>query len=306
VTTPAFAYLTQTSAGDRTGGILVALGAILFGCVVFLAKLLSRGDLSVPMALSIRFGICSVLLVGLVFVLRLGKVPARGERVGILLGVGLYSLEATLFFAALHHGEAATVTLLFFTYPVFTLLVLLALGQGLPGKLVVGATVAVVVGAGLVAGSSGGVSIQPIGILFVLGSAAGYTAYVLVIHRSLRNTNSLTASMWVTGGVALTLFIVAAVFNEIRGPAGASEWAELAGMGTGTAAGIVCLFMGLRRIGPVRTSILSTMEPLSVAGLSFAVLGEPILPGTAVGGLLILGGAAIAARVNSVPAVQIQ
>lgn len=299
-------YTTRKSAVQSAGAVLVAFGAILFGCVVFLAKLLSRGGLSVPMALAIRFAVCSVLLTGVVIALRLQRFPARAERLGLLFAVGLYALEASLFFAALHHGEAATVTLLFFTYPVFTVLVLVALGQGLPGKLVAGSTLAVVCGAGLVAGSSSSLSIQPLGLLFVLCSAAAYTGYLVVIHRALRMSNSLTASMWVTGGVAITLFTASALFGETGLPVDSQEWAELGGMGLGTAAGIICLFVGLRRIGPVRTSILSTMEPLAVAVLSFIVLAEALRPGTVFGGLLILGGAAIAARANSVPAVQIQ
>lgn len=306
MTVPQLVYTIRTSAIQSTAAILVAFGASLFGCVVFLAKLLSRGGLSVPMALAIRFAICSVLLAGVVIALRAQRFPVRGEWLGLLFAIALYALEASLFFAALHHGEAATVTLLFFTYPVFIVVVLLALGQGLPGRLVATSTLAVVSGAALIAGSSGGLSIQPLGILFVLCSAAAYTGYVVVVHRALRLSNPLTASMSVTGGVAIALFATSALLGETALPGSVQEWAELCGMGFGSAAGTVCFFVGLRRIGPVRTSILSTLEPLAVAVLSFIVLAEALRPGTVVGGLLILGGAVVAARANSVPAVQIQ
>lgn len=306
MTVPQSLSVTRIGASQTAAAVLVGFGAALVGCVVFLAKLLSRGGLSVPMALGIRFAICSVAVACVVIASRNQRFPVRDEWLGLLCGIGLYALEASLFFAALHHGEAATVTLLFFTYPVFIVLVLLALGHGLPGKLVAGSTLAVVCGAALIAGSSGGLSIQPLGLLLVLGSAAAYTGYVIVIHRALRVSNPLTASMWVTGGVAITLFAVAALFGETGLPANWQEWGELGGMGFGSAAGSVCFFVGLRRIGPVRTSILSTLEPLAVAVLSFVLLAEALRPGTVLGGLLILGGAAVAARANSVPAVQIQ
>src|SRR5207248_1507351 len=89
--------------------------------------------------LAIRFGIAAVLLVAALVVRRELPAPAAGERIPLAaLGVAGYAVEATLFFLALEHGQAAAVTLLFFTYPVIVALASWALGRGAPGWLLGG------------------------------------------------------------------------------------------------------------------------------------------------------------------------
>ena len=53
--------------------------------------------------------------------------------------------------------------------------------------------------------------------------------------------------------------------------AGSKTWAEITGMGLATAGAFVCLFLGLRRLGPVRTSIVAAAEPLATTVLAFAM-----------------------------------
>jgi drug/metabolite transporter (DMT)-like permease len=291
------AQLKGVAHKETVGGLSVVLAATLFGCVVVLAKLISRSRLGVPLTLGVRFGICSILLAAMLVIFRLPVMPRRGERLGlIVLGTGFYSAEAALFFSALGHGEVATVTLLFFTYPMFMLLASAAIGHGAPGRLLLFSVFLAVLGAGVVVGTAGRISIDPIGILLVLCSALGYTGYMLVVHHWLRKSNSLTASTWITGGVALVLLLAAVVAGYPRVPPDPAEWLELLGMGGGTAGGIIFLFAGLRRIGPVRTSVLATMEPLAAAVLAVVALGEPLHFGTVVGGSLIVGGSLVAGR----------
>ena len=61
-----------------------------------------------------------------------------------------------------------------------------------------------------------------------------------------------------------------------------------------TAGAFVCLLAGLRRLGVIRTSILSASEPLTAAVLAAVFLGESVRPGTIAGGILILAAAVTA------------
>jgi drug/metabolite transporter (DMT)-like permease len=61
----------------------------------------------------------------------------------------------------------------------------------------------------------------------------------------------------------------------------------------------------LARIGAVRTSIVSAMEPLAAAVLGFVFLDESVTVGVAAGGLLILAGA-ITASLARTPTPQEQ
>jgi drug/metabolite transporter (DMT)-like permease len=50
----------------------------------------------------------------------------------------------------------------------------------------------------------------------------------------------------------------------------------------------VFFLMGLMRLGPVRTAIISTIEPFLTALLGVVVLSQPLTPRTLVGGAAIV------------------
>ena len=52
-------------------------------------------------------------------------------------------------------------------------------------------------------------------------------------------------------------------------------------------------------MGAVRNAIIGVMEPLTVAVLAYLFLSEPVTRAVAIGGVLILGGAVIAALVRT-------
>jgi drug/metabolite transporter (DMT)-like permease len=141
---------------------------------------------------------------------------------------------------------------------------------------------------------SGRFAISPLGVAFALGSAFSFTAYLLVLDHTVRRTDPLVTSMWVAGSASVALAVYALSSGASWSTAGTKTWAELAGMGVGTAGAFVCLFVGLKRLGPVRTSIVAAAEPLATTVLAFAILQEKVRWAVAVGGLLILVGAVTA------------
>jgi drug/metabolite transporter (DMT)-like permease len=72
-------------------------------------------------------------------------------------------------------------------------------------------------------------------------------------------------------------------------------------MGLLTAGAFAFLFLGLRRIGAVRTSIVSSLEPVAAAILALVFLGEGLRAGVLAGGLLILAGSVAASLARGVP-----
>ena len=287
---------------EALGGGFVAAAALQFGVVVVLGKLVERTGLPVASMLAVRFAIAALGLGVTLWALRQPLFPAPGERLPLaLLGLIGYSAESSLFFLALNHGQAAAVTLLFFTYPVFVALVSIALGRGGPGWLLGGSLVCAVSGASIVVASTGGLAIRPLGVVLAVASALTFTAYLLGVDHVMKRTNALAGSMWVSGFAAIGLVAFALVSGNADVPAGGVQWARLAGMGAGTAGAFVALFVGLRRLGPVRTSIVAAMEPLAATILAALFLSEPIRAGVAAGGVLILAGAVTAALARAAP-----
>ena len=287
--------MTSTRRTELLGGALILLASVQFGVVVVLGKLSARSGISVFAMLAIRFAIAAAALALALTAIRQRLVAARGERGWlVVLGVVGYAVEASLFFAALRHGQAAAVTLLFFTYPVFVAVASILLGRGAPGVRLAVALVSAVGGAAIVIAFSGRITISRIGVAFAIGSALSFTAYLLVLDHVVRRTGSLVTSLWVAASAAAALAVYAASTSASWTTAGARTWAELAGMGLATAGAFVCLFLGLRRLGPVRTSIVAAAEPLATTILAFVILQERIRWATAVGGGLILAGAVTA------------
>jgi drug/metabolite transporter (DMT)-like permease len=287
--------------GDLLGGLSIALAAVLFGGVVILGKTLPP-DLPVPSMLAVRFGIAAVLLIVIQLIRRQPLRPGRGEWWRLaLLGAAGYAVEAAFFFSALARGSASAVTLLFFTYPVWVALLSAILGFGLPGWLVAGSLVAAVAGAGLVVASGGGLDISAAGIGFALASAFTYSFYLLGADTLVRHTVPIVSAMWVSAAASVALAIYSLAGGADRFPEGGDEWLRVVGLGVLTAAAFAFLFLGLRRIGALRTAIIAALEPVATSVMAVAILGEPLRAGVALGGALILAGAVAATLARGSP-----
>src|SRR5918996_2162843 len=293
---------TQPAGGrDLVGGLVVALGALLFGSVVVIGRTDAIRALPVASLLAVRFAVAAVVLVVILGMSRQPLRPPRGEGLVLLaLGAVGYAVESGLFFLALERGTAATVTLLFYTYPVWVALLSALLGMGGPGFLVGGSLVAAVAGSGLVVGSSGGLDITATGIAFALASSVTISLFLIALQRWVRRTPPLVSSLWVAGSASVAL-ATAALVGGLAFPTGATAWLAVGAMGMLTAGAFMLLFLGVRRVGAVRSSIVASLEPVMAAVLAWIFLGESLRPGVVGGGALILGGAVAASLARARP-----
>jgi len=286
---------------DPLGGVFVAGAALLFGGVVVLGKTDPVQAVPVSSMLTVRFGVAALAL-ATILALTTGRLrPAPGEWRWLLVlgGVG-YATEAAFFFLALGRGTAATVTLLFYTYPVLVTLISAVLGFGAPGLLLGGSLLAAVAGAGLVIGSSGGLDITSAGIAFSLASALTFSVYLITADQTVRRTAPLVSAMWVSLSASVTLSLYSFLAGTAEMPEGTALLSIVA-MGLLTSGAFAFLFLGLRRIGAVRTSIVASLEPVAASFLALLFLGEILRAGVLAGGLLILAGAIAASLARGVP-----
>jgi drug/metabolite transporter (DMT)-like permease len=288
---------------DVVGGLLAAAASLQFGAIVVLGKRVLEHGITVESMLAHRFGVAAVVLAVCLVILRRPLLAAPGERAGLAaLAVFGYAIEASLFFASTRHGTAAALTLLFFTYPVFTTVGAWLLGQGAPSRLTLLALGCALAGAVIVAATGAGLAVEAAGVVLALGAAVTYSAYLLGSDLVLRRTSPLTSALWVSGGASLGLFAFATVSGRYAAPATGADWWAIVAMGIGTAGAFVCLLGALQRIGAVRTAIISATEPLSAALLAWLFLDESVSLGTAAGGALILAGAVAASLARRAPA----
>ena len=285
---------------DVVGGLLTAVAAILFGAIVTIGRSAIVRDVPVSSLLAVRFGTAAAVLALILVARRQSLLPAPGEgrRLGLLGAVG-YAVESAFFFLALGRGTAATVTLLFYTYPVWVAVLTAALGMGVPGALVGGSLLAAVAGSGVVVASSGGLDITALGIGFALASAFTIAFFLIGVDTLITRTPSLASSMW----IALSASAAHATFALVSGTGRllhAEEQIPVLSMGVLTSGAFFLLFLGVRRLGAVRASIISSLEPVAAAGLALAFLAESVRLGVLAGGALILGGAVAATLARGV------
>jgi drug/metabolite transporter (DMT)-like permease len=278
------------------GGLFSLAAAVQFGVVVVFASRLAHRGLPVTATLALRFGIASVILLCVLAALGRPLAPVRGERAGaVALALAGYAVESSFFFAALAHGTAAAVTLLFYTYPVVVAFgSWVVLRRGAPPRGTAIALLLAAAGVGTVVGVGGSLAIEPAGVVLALLSSVVISGYMLGVDVVFRRTHPLTSAMWVSGATSIALFVASVATGRWSAPGGWSEWGPIAGMGVATAGAFVCLLEGIRRIGAERSSIVSSAEPLAAAVLAWAFLGQAVGVGVAVGGALILAGAVLA------------
>ena len=129
---------------------------------------------------------------------------------------------------------------------------------------------------------------NPIGVALALSSALLYALYIPMIDHFGRGLTPAVTSSFAAAGAAV-VFLAATIF--LGGPQ-----LDLAPVAWGSAVvlAVVCTVLafiaflhGLKVIGPVRTAIVSTIEPFWTALLGSIVLGQRVGPRVLVGGLLI-------------------
>ena len=284
--------------GELVGSLSSVAMAVLFAAVVIFGKQVEAGNLPFVM-LAIRFGGQSLLLLCALLVFRRPLLPDKGERLPLALaGTIGYGSEAAFYFSALNHGNTAAITLLFYTYPVWVMLLTIGLDRKAPPRALFVALALALVGSGFVVLGGGSAEIETIGIVLALCTAFTYTAYLVGTDRNVKTTDPLTAATWLGIGACLANIVYSIAFNAVVFPA-ASDWWRLLGMIVFSAGAFVAMLAGLQLVGAVRNAIIGVLEPLTVAVLAYFFLDEPVTAAVIFGGVLILGGAVLAMLIRT-------
>ncbi|AFE07767.1 hypothetical protein COCOR_07838 [Corallococcus coralloides DSM 2259] len=282
----------------RTAGfLLVALSGASFGALGLFARLAYAAGTDMPTLLFLRFTLAGLVLAG-VMVAKGGRWP-RGRLLWGLVGLGAvgYFTEGSVYFIALQHASAGLVALLLYLFPALVALIQVALGREHLSRrrwLAVGLALC-----GTALTVDPGPDAKPLGIGLGVLSAVIYALYVLSSARVAGPAGPLAASTVVplSAGVAFGALML------VKGPAFPQTpggWAAVAGLALlSTVVAMLTFFAGLKRIGPVNTSLLSTLEPVMAVVLGAIFLGERLSLRQGLGGLLILVAVVVLARSDS-------
>jgi len=280
-------------AGDRAPHVarasaLVLFSACCFGSIPILTTLATGGGARLVDVLSWRYLIAAVLLVVVSGGMRTVRQPAARAVPLLLLAGGGQAAIAFVSLSALRYIPAAMLTFLFYTYPAWVAVIAAVRGSE---RITRGRAVALLLsltGIALMVGISDGSHLHPLGVFLALTSALMYAAYIPLIDHLGRGLPPSVTSVYASGGAAVILVAVALLQGGLGVRFTPLAWGAIGTMAVlSTVFAFIAFLRGLAVIGPVRTAIMSTIEPFWTALLGALVLHQALGPRTLAGGLCI-------------------
>jgi len=285
---------------DLTGSGAVVLSALGFGTLATLTKLAYAAGVAVPTLIAWRFGLAALLvLCSLPLEYRRrgdlwGRQPWTRSRSALAaLAVASFVGNTSLYLAALQDVPVSLVAVLFYSYPVFVILIRL-LGWGeRPTLLQCFALTCSLAGVMLVLGWQWS-RVDPRGAAFVLLSAMLYAAYIVFAHRAFRDASPAAVSATVFSATAIASIVLVVTTGSRLSVAGAAVLPLLALVLFATVAPVQLFLYGTVRLGPTPAAVLGTLEPIFSVLVAVVVLGEHLGTERILGGVLVVLAAMLA------------
>lgn len=269
-----------------TGSALAA--ALGFASVSIITSLALAENLPLAGVLSWRYLLSSVMLLAWLAVAG-WEVPSRRDLPRLLLigGVG-QGIIVYLALSALKYINPATLGFLFFTFPAWVALVQVARGaERLDGRraMALGLALAGVV---VIVGAPSAADLDGRGVALALGAAFLYGMFIPVL-RWLQADNSITlTTTWTKIGAAAMHLVVWGWQGGITMALSGRAWLLIGALALfSTVVPSLFFLKAINQIGPVRTAIVSTVEPFLTALLGVVILSQGLSTTTALGGAMI-------------------
>lgn len=281
----------QGEARSRAAGgratLLILFSACCFGSIPVLTTLANNAGSPLIATLAWRYGIAALLLavtVGLTPIVRSGR---RALSLALFAGGG-QALIAYVSLSALRFVPAATLTFLFYTYPAWVALIAISRGRERMSGTRALALALSLLGILVMVGSPWSGALHPVGVTLALVSALIYAVYIPAVDQLRGDLTPAVSSIFITLGAAVFLGAAALAMHTVMPPASTTAWVAIGGLALfPTVLAFIAFLRGLRALGPVRTAIVSTVEPFCSALLASWVLGQPFTLPTLGGGALI-------------------
>jgi len=200
------------------------------------------------------------------------------------LGAVLYGPQMWLYFAALRRIDTAVAVAAVYIYPVIVAVIMAVRLRQPPPAAVIALVAVAVLGVATITASAGPSRVGALGIAFAL-VALVYAVYVVLAASITATLPSLGSAAWVLTGATASTLIAAALTGQLALPGTRLAWGYVMMQ---VPVGLVAFYAGLRRLGPARTALVDTLQPVIAVSVGMAVLGERLAPGRAVGIALVV------------------
>jgi drug/metabolite transporter (DMT)-like permease len=281
----------RTDASQLAPGTLFTLAAALgFAGVSILTSLAIATGLTLATVLAWRYVLSAVVLTTWVGTHEYKRIPPREMIRFVTIGGFGQALLVYLALSSLKYIPAATLAFLFYSYPAWVALVqvlrgaekldtrrMLALGLSFAGIIVM-------------VGTPGPETLDWRGVALALSAAMVYGAYIPMMRVLQKDHPVAPPSAYSKIGAALAFLVLSVSDRSFTWQLSGEAWMIIIALTIlSTVLPSVFFLSGLIRLGPVRTAIVSTVEPFLTALLGVLVLRQTLTVPTLVGGALIIG-----------------
>ncbi len=259
------------------GFIYATISACCLGTLAIFAKTGLAMGMAPMQIVQYRFTFGAILLFSWLALTKpeLLRIRKKGLLKAMVLGVVIYPFQSWFFIKALQYIPAATTSLIYYLYPLFTTLIAVVFMGLRPGRTVVYSLLLILGGCGLIFYNAFAQAVDPRGIWFALVCMATFSVYLTLVQLFTRNDDAKRISVWVIFFMAVTCSCISSPLTILDQPL--KGWGIAIGLGfIPTALAISLLYRAIESIGSAYAAMFSTIEPVTTVLLAAFVLDETI------------------------------
>jgi drug/metabolite transporter (DMT)-like permease len=296
----------------RASGLVAAGGAAcLFAVNGTVSKLvLADGGLSSAALVQLRSAGAALCLMATVAVVRRDALRVGARELGFLAVAGVVGIGLVqwTYFVAIDRLPVGIALLLEFLAPLLVALWVRFVRREPVRPRVWLALALCVTGLAVVAQVWAGATLDGVGVLAGLAAAASLAVYYLTGERGLERRDALSLAAWTFTAAAVFWSIVRpwwgfpgeALADPVALPGPLPAWSAptwvlvVAIVLAGTVVPFALVLIALRQLGPTRTGLVGTAEPVLAGIVAWVVLDESLEAVQLVGAAVVLAGIAVA------------
>lgn len=250
-----------------------------------------------------RFTIASILMLILrPFFVRGTQWPSRRLFIQIfLLGSVGFFLGTLMYFTALKHIDSGLAVVIFYSNPVFIVLLSWWVNHHKPNRAVAVCLLFTLIGVFITVGQVGSGNLTS--VFLVLGASLEYSLYMIVSVRVMPKTDLYTGVNIVMIGAATSYalyWLLAPNSVSAQFPKDLTGWVNASLLGViSTACATAAMFAGVKIIGAASSSVIMTFEPVVAIFAGYLFFAEQLSATRLIGGAFVIGAVLALALVES-------
>ena len=274
------------------GVLLVLASTVAFAVGPTAAKVAFDNGANTLTVVALRGVVAAALMALLVLAALQGFGVDRAAWRWCLCCGGFQAVAIYGFIRSVASVPVVVAVLVFITHPILIAIIAhWSGGERLTARKLLLAT-AVLAGLAMALGPEAG-ALDPSGVALAGLASLAMCGGVLCTGRAQERATSAQVNLHATAVGGVGFGVLATALGGWSLPSNAAGWLGILGAGVGIGVGLLAFFAALRRLGPARATMLSSVEPLVSVLFAAAVLGERLRPLQWAGAALVVAALAL-------------